>query len=131
MKALIVEDDFVCRLLLQEILNPYGEIHVAVDGKEALEACDLAWQKEKPYDLICLDIMMPGMDGQTVLKEIRKKEAERNIHGLDGVKIFMTTALKDKKNIMKSFKSQCEVYLVKPIDGSKLLEHIRAFDLID
>ena len=131
MKALIVEDDFVCRLLLQEILNPYGEIHVAVDGKEALEACDLAWQKEKPYDLICLDIMMPGMDGQTVLKEIRKKEAERNIHGLDGVKIFMTTALKDKKNIMKSFKSQCEVYLVKPIDGSKLLEHIRVFDLID
>lgn len=131
MKTLIVEDDFTSRRLLQKILSPYGSCDIAVDGQEAMEAFRLALEENQPYDLICLDIMMPKMDGQEVLREIRKIEAEKSIHGLSGVKIIMTTALGDKGDIMKAFKEQCEAYQVKPIDRKKLLKEIRNLGLLE
>ncbi len=79
MRILIVEDDFTSRRLLQKILAPYGECDIAVDGKEALEAFTLAVREGRRYRLICLDIMMPEMDGQQVLKKIRQMEKELGI----------------------------------------------------
>jgi two-component system, chemotaxis family, chemotaxis protein CheY len=57
MKTLIVEDDFWARSLLSNLLSEHGTCHVAVNGGEALDAV------ERAYDLVCLDIMMPAMDG--------------------------------------------------------------------
>ena len=130
MKTLIVEDDFVSRRLLQAILSPYGRCEVATNGKEAVQAFELAWQEKDPYNLICLDIMMPEMDGLQVLAEVRRIEDEKGIDGLSGVKIVMTTALDDPRSIMKAFKQQCEDYLIKPIDRPKLLEKVRNLGLI-
>ncbi len=130
LRILIVEDEFGSRKLMQKFLSPYGVCDLAVDGEEAVEAFTLAMKEEEPYDLICLDIMMPKKDGQTVLKEIREIEERHNINGLDGVKIIMTTALNDPKNILEAFKSQCEAYIPKPISKQKLLEEMRALDLL-
>lgn len=130
LRILIVEDEFGSRKLLQKFLSPYGVCDLAVDGEEAVEAFKLAMKEEEPYDLICLDIMMPKKDGQTVLKEIREIEESYNISGLDGVKIIMTTALNDPKNILEAFKSQCEAYIPKPISKQKLLEEMKALQLI-
>ena len=130
MKTLIVEDDFTSRLLLQTILNPYGESHIAVNGKEAIEAFMLAWAEGRRYDLICLDIMMPEMDGQEVLKRIRTMEDSEGVLPGNGVKVIMTTALKDKGNVFTSFNEQCDAYLVKPIDKAKILGHLNEFGLI-
>ena len=93
MKILIVEDDFVCRKVLQKMLATYGEVEIAVDGNEALEAFRLAQENGETYDLICLDVMMPEMDGHEVLAQIRKTEEVAGVGGLDRVKIMMTTAL--------------------------------------
>ena len=71
MKTLIAEDDFTSRLLLQAILSPYGECHIAVNGREALHAFNLAHEEGHPYDLVCLDIMMPELDGHAVLSALR------------------------------------------------------------
>ena len=79
MKTLIVEDDFTSRLLLQEILKPYGTTHIAVNGKEAVDAVVTAMDVGEPYDLICLDIMMPVMNGYEALKAIRGLEESRGI----------------------------------------------------
>jgi two-component system, chemotaxis family, chemotaxis protein CheY len=130
MRTLIVEDDFTSRLLLQKLLEPYGECHIAVNGKEALDAFRLASRGGYRYDLICLDIMMPEMDGQTVLKEIRSLERDARIPEGDGVKILMTTALKDGKNVMTAFRELCDAYIVKPIDRSKLIESLHKSGLI-
>lgn len=130
MKSLVVDDDFFCRRILQTILSGYGETHVAVDGKEAIFAFEQAHAEEAPYDVICLDIMMPEMDGQEVLKTIRELEAKKNILGNDSVKIIMTTALDDSDNIKKAFREQCESYLIKPISKSKLLKILTDFGLI-
>ncbi|HIJ77989.1 MAG TPA: response regulator [Deltaproteobacteria bacterium] len=122
MKILIVEDEFVSRTLLQEIFSPYGVCHAASNGLECLAAFQKGLDENKRYDLICLDIMMPEMDGQQALKKIREIEQERGIGGKDLVKVIMVSALGDAKNIMKSFmKGQCEAYLTKPIDSEKVI----------
>jgi two-component system, chemotaxis family, chemotaxis protein CheY len=130
MKSLIVEDDFTSRLLLQGLLQPHGECHICVNGIEALVAFRQALANKEPYDLVCLDIMMPEMDGQATLKAIRDEEAKAGILTRDGAKIIMTTALDDKKNIMNAFREQCDIYLVKPIDKEKLTESLRSLSLI-
>ena len=130
MKTLIVDDDFVSRLVLQNVLMAYGEAHIAVNGKEAIEAFTVALRMGNPYDVICLDIMMPEMDGQDVLRSIRRIEAEHDILGNAGGKIIMTTALADGKNIMHAFNSQCEAYLVKPIDPLQLFKQLKDLGLL-
>lgn len=130
MKSLIVDDDFFSRRILQTILTGYGECHVAVDGKEALFAFKQALAEEEPYDVICLDIMMPEMTGQEVLKEIREIEKNKNILGDKSTKIIMTTALDDSENIKTAFREQCESYLIKPIHKSKLIKILSDFGLV-
>lgn len=130
MKSLIVEDDFTSRLLMQKFLAPYGESHVAVNGNEAIEAFTQAINSDEPYQLICLDIMMPEMDGHATLKEIRAFEENKGIMVGDGVKIIMTTALGDMDNKLTAVKEFCDAYLVKPIDRGKILELIDSFGLI-
>ncbi len=131
MKTLIVEDDFLARSLLSTLLSEYGVCHVALNGKEALDAISNALDDNDPYDLICLDIMMPVMDGQEALVELRKLEEERGIRGSDATKAIMVTGVDDSKNIMKAFRQgKCEAYLTKPLDRNKLLGHIRDLGLV-
>ena len=130
MKSLIVEDDFTSRLVLQEILNPYGECHIAVDGIEAIEAFMFAWAEKSHYDLICLDIMMPEMDGQEVLKRVRSMEDTSGVQPGKEVKIIMTTCLKDTRNVFTAFNEQCDAYVVKPINRAIILNYLKEFGLI-
>ena len=132
MKTLIVEDDFQTRSLFSTILSKYGICHVAVNGKEALDAVERAFDENIPYDLICMDIMMPVMDGQEALLELRRMEEQRGIKGLGITKVIMITGLDDSKNIIKAFRQgQCEAFLPKPLDKNKLLGHIRDLGLIE
>ena len=132
MKTLIVEDDFLSRSLLSTLLSEFGICHVAVNGQEALNAVERGLVENDPYDLICLDIMMPVMDGQQALQKIRRLEEQHGIGGLDTAKVIMVTAADDSKNIMKAFRQgQCEAYLTKPLDREKLITHIRDLGLIE
>lgn len=130
MKSLVVEDEFTSRLILQNILKNYGEVHIAVDGEEATEAVHLALEENAPYDLITLDVMMPKMTGYEALKAIRLMEVNHGIVPANGAKIIMSTALSDGKTIMSSFKEQCDGYLVKPLDRAKLDKYLEDFKLI-
>jgi two-component system chemotaxis response regulator CheY len=129
MKTLIVEDDFTSRVLLQEILKAYGAVHIAVNGKEAVAAVRGALKDREPYELICLDIMMPEMDGYEALKEIRELEESRGIKASEGARVFMTTALHSMKNVIQAFRGSCDAYLLKPIEKAKLLDRLREFGL--
>lgn len=130
MKILIAEDDFITRRLLKIILSQYGECDIAVDGKEAVFAFELALSEHEPYDLICLDIVMPELDGQQALKQIREIENKAGIGGLDGVKILIITAMKDKKNIVEAFHTGCEAYIVKPFDKKSIATELEKIGLI-
>jgi two-component system, chemotaxis family, chemotaxis protein CheY len=130
MRTLVVEDDFTSRLLLQSILKQYGSVDTVTNGREAVETARDALIEGEPYDLICLDIMMPELDGHGALKEIRRLEDQAGIAGPDSVKVIMTSALADSKNVMSAFKEQCDAYVNKPIDKKKLIGHLHALGLV-
>lgn len=131
MKALVVEDDFASRKLLQKILTPYGEVDIAVNGLEAIEAFTKSLESDAPYDLICMDIMMPEMDGQTALKRIRAIERERSVPSIRESKVIMTTALDDPKNVVEAYyKGGATSYVPKPIDRAMLLHLLKNLNLI-
>lgn len=127
-KTLIVEDDLTSRTLLREMLKRYGPVQEATNGKEAVDKVRQTLETGIPYDLICLDILMPEMDGYEALKEIRDLENAHGISPAERSVIFMITALGDVKNVVQAF-SGCDAYLLKPIDGGKLLERLREFVL--
>lgn len=129
LKALVVEDDFTSRILLQGLLSQFGDCHIAVNGEEAVAAFQSARKSGSPYDLICMDIQMPGMTGPEAVKKIRSLEFDTRTY-LGGVRIFMTTSVSDMKTVFASFKAVCDAYLMKPIDGRQLKENLKSFNLI-
>jgi len=130
MRILIVEDDFTARRLLKDILSPYGDCDIVVDGNEAVQAFRLACQEKYPYALICLDIMMPNVDGYEALKQIRYMERELGIKGSEEVKVIMVTALDDPKTVIRIYKEGATSYIVKPIEKARLLKEIRSLGLL-
>lgn len=130
MRILIAEDDFFSRKFLSKFLSAYGDCDITINGMEALEAFMLAWDEGKPYDLVCLDIMMPELDGIKVLKAIRDIEKQKGCEASKYTKIIMTTALNDKDNVSNAFSTGCEAFAAKPIDTNKLIEVMKRLDLI-
>ncbi len=131
LKILIVEDDLASRKFLYKFLSNYGECDITVDGEEAVDAFLMAWDDNEPYDLICLDIMMPKMDGFAVLRVIRKLEKEKGVSEDKYVKIIMTTALNSKEDVFNAFGTGCQAYAVKPINTDKIIEVMKKLQLID
>lgn len=131
MRILIAEDDFASRKFMLKFLSQYGECDITVDGAEAVEAFSMGLDLGEPYDLICLDIMMPVLDGYQALQQIREIEKENNITEENKAKIIMTTALNEGRNVIKAFELGCVAYAGKPIDQVKFENVLRKLKLID
>jgi two-component system chemotaxis response regulator CheY len=97
---------------------------------EAIDAYMFAMKEKRPYDLICLDIMMPKIDGVKVLKAIRDLETLKGILPQKRAKIIMITALGEAELVETAFEYGCEAYASKPVDTEKLLEVIQRLGLI-
>ncbi len=130
MKILMAEDDFASRKFMDNYLSQYGECDVTVDGEEAVDAFMMALEDDEPYDLICLDVMMPVMDGYQVLKAIRDIETQRGISKKKRVKVIMTSALNEERNVKTAFELGCEAYSGKPIDVEKFDKLLKKLELI-
>jgi two-component system chemotaxis response regulator CheY len=130
LRMLLVEDDFASRLLLQTFLSTYGECHIAVNGKEAVDAVRVFMEQGRRYDLICMDIMMPEMDGREAVHQVRALEEKNGIPSTFGSKIIMTTAVEDMKEVIRCFNELCDGYLMKPIDLNQLRAQMKSCQLI-
>ena len=130
LKTLVVDDDYITSMVLQEIMLAFGSADIAQNGEEAIRWFSKALESSEPYDVIILDIMMPEMDGMEALETFRKLETQHGIEGRDRTKIIMCTALDDYDTVMKSFRNQCDAYLVKPISKEKVQEILINLDLI-
>jgi len=129
-RVLIAEDDPTSRMALGSFLSKHGETHIAINGREAVEEFARARAEGHGYDLICMDVRMPEMDGTEAVRKIRAIEESEGIFSSAGVKIFMTTGVEDIRTVTSSFKALCDAYLFKPIDGSQLDAHLKAFNLV-
>jgi two-component system chemotaxis response regulator CheY len=130
LKILIVEDDFPSSKIMEEYLSEYGDCTTAANGAEGVEAFKNALEAGAPFNLVCLDIMMPEMDGHEALRTIRQIEQEHGIFDPNGVGVIMTTAKDRSRDMIRAFDEGCASYIVKPVDHEKLVAEMQKLDLI-
>lgn len=132
MRALIVEDDPTSCKILQKVLSTYGQCDVANNGKEAVEIFRRSLEEVHPYDLICMDIMMPKLNGQDALRHIRDIEQKAGIVAVNEVKVMMTSALDETKEVVDAlFKGGACAYFVKPIQLEKFVLELKNIGLVN
>ncbi|MCG8339147.1 MAG: response regulator [Proteobacteria bacterium] len=120
MKCLIVEDNRQDYQLLSRMLMNYGDSDFAENGQDAFEIFKQARAAEEPYDVIFLDIMMPGMDGNEVLRKIREWE-KSNLGNGKPVQIVMASSKSDTDTIITSYDDGCQHFFMKPYDKNDLV----------
>lgn len=130
MHILIVDDDFTSRKLLTRGVSELGSVDQACDGREGWDAYQAALDEGRPYDLILLDIMMPGMGGGELLRKIRAHEVSLGIVGLRRCAIAMATMLSDKESVLSSFRDEADGYILKPYSPGSVLRDLRRENLI-
>lgn len=125
MRFLVVDDDFETRHLVQKLLRPFGEVDVVTDGEEAVEAFSRALKADEPYALVTMDILMPNVDGQEALREIREIEKEQGIPPEKQTRIIVISGLDDSEEVHDAFfLGEATGYIVKPINHEALLQEI-------
>ena len=131
MRILIVEDDLIACWVLRDILSSYGHCDAVINEIQAIQAFRLAWEEKRPYDLVCINILMPKIDGLEAIELIRKLENLLGVDKLLRVKVIMITALKDSENSTDSYvKEGGSSCLVRSINRKKIHEAIRNLGLI-
>jgi two-component system chemotaxis response regulator CheY len=133
LKILAAEDDETSRRIIGLMLQQYGEVFIVDNGKKAVEAVKETFHAADLYlyDLICMDIMMPELNGMEAVKQIREIEKENGIQLANESIIIMTTALDDPKTVIRSlYKSGATSYLVKPVQKSDLEKELKKQSLI-
>ena len=125
MRILIVDDDYVSRSKLKAMLSAYGDCDAVPNGSLAMDMVKIAQEEAVPYDLITMDVDMPGERGQEVVEKIRKWEESTNLSANPSdIKILMVTVMSQPREIMTSFRKGCEGYLVKPVTPQSLKESL-------
>lgn len=110
-KVLIIDDDKeLCVLIKRSVLSEDIEADFCNTGKEGLQKL-----KEKEYQLVILDVMMPGMDGFETLEEIRKENS---------LPILMFTSKNDSASKVRGLRAGADDYLTKPFDMDELIARI-------
>ena len=103
---LVVDDDGVSRAVLTNMLEKQG--HAVVAARSGAEALGLVG--ERAFDLILLDLLMPGMDGFEVVQKLKAHSAARD------VPVVIISSAEDMSGIVKSVKLGAEDYIFKPFD---------------
>lgn len=111
----MVDDDETFRLIARETLQRKGyDVQEAADGAQALEV-----GRFSPPDLIIVDIMMPGVDGVSLCREIRETES------LKDKPILVVTALNDMRILRDAQRFGANGHLLKPVDALVLYETVQ------
>jgi two-component system chemotaxis response regulator CheY len=129
MRILVVDDEYVSRTKLKTILGRYGDCDAAGDGEMALEMIGRAFDEGVPYDLVTMDINMPGLSGQEVVSRLRDWEQEnrRSLGGFEA-RVLMITAQNTPRDVMSSFSRGAEWFLPKPVTPEKIDEALKKID---
>ena len=120
MRILVVEDERDLAMALAEGIRRGGfATDVAHTGEEALEKISVA-----PYDIVCLDLNLPDMDGREVCRRIQSDHAQ--IDGTESPRVLMVTARDSLADRVAGLDDGADDYLVKPFDLAELLARLRA-----
>ncbi len=134
LRILIVEDDFMSRTVLNTFLSEYGNCDIAKDGEEAIYAFTESYRSDppQPYDLICMDILMPVVDGLEASQKIRAIEREKRVGGTPReTAIVITSAVQDPATIIRAcYECGANYYFLKPLDFNQMKRQMQRLGLI-
>lgn len=130
MKILIAEDDVANAKFLSKYLGKFGEVIIATDGIAAVDEYVNVLEKGDRIDLVCLDIMMPKLDGYKVLASIRSAERKHGVSRMLRSKVIMTSALDEASFDSKLASDDYDDYICKPIDIIKFNNILKKLDII-
>jgi len=121
---LVVEDDAAVRDVVEHALSREGmRTRTAASGEQALKSLRSAEESGSPIDLVVLDVMLPGMDGVSVCREIRAGEAGERSRG---VPVLMLTARDDETSVIVGLEVGADDYVTKPFSPRELVSRVRA-----
>lgn len=113
-------------------MSRHGQCETVEDGQQAVEAFVRALDEARPFDLVCMDIMMPRMDGIDAVKAIREEERKRGVSSKDEVAVLMITALNDPRTVIQAYyQAGATSYLAKPIILADLDNKLAELGLLD
>lgn len=128
MRILVVDDEPMGRIMLVQFLKEFGVCDQAENGEEALDFFMRAIDSCEPYDLICLDIIMPVMNGLETLTAIRKFEQDE-MH--KRTIVFMISASRSTDDVSNAyFECDCDDYVVKPFNRNELYNLLQEYNLL-
>ena len=130
MKTLIVDNEEADRVAVQQILLEFSECDFADNGREAVNAFQRAWSGGDPYDLVCLDIQMPVLDGFETLRILREMEGAMNLTDAERCRIFMITAHTAVRGKDRARTLGCDAYFLKPIRRVLFANRLHTFGFI-
>lgn len=119
MRILVVDDDGISRRIITRALSDFGHIDSFSTGTEAKEALLLSDEQHMPYDLLLIDGDLPDASGWTFIKEVRKKEALRNIK--KPLNIIITSGFEDFQGISSKLDF---IWMQKPIEINLLMKTV-------
>jgi two-component system chemotaxis response regulator CheY len=130
-RYLIVDDDEMSRIMLHDFLSENAPCHCAANGKEGLELFEKAVSEGSPYTLLCVDLIMPEMNGLALIRKVRELEKTNPIFNDFRTKIFVISASDstwDKADLLLD--NLCDDYIVKPFNRSALMANLYKNDLV-
>ncbi|HVM07209.1 MAG TPA: response regulator transcription factor [Acidimicrobiales bacterium] len=112
-RVLLVEDDASLREVAATVLESQGySVEAASDGAAGLDAF-----RARPFDLVLLDVMLPGLDGFSLCREIRRHS---------NVPIVMLTARRETHDVVAGLELGADDYVTKPFEAPELIARVRA-----
>ncbi len=117
-RLLIAEDDPAIGSMMADLLRFEGfESVVVPEGRKVLEVL-----RSQPFDMVILDVMLPGLDGISIMKGIREEPETSDIP------VVMLTAKTDDESTWAGWRAGCNYYMTKPFDPDELLAILRSFE---
>lgn len=130
MRILVVDDDYTSRTQLKSLLAAYGDCDVAPGGAAAVLLFRDALESGLPYELVTLDIEMPGMNGKEVLGLLRAEERKKELKETEAAKMVMVTVKNKLKDVSESYDKDCSGYIVKPPSAQALKQTLGEIGLL-
>jgi two-component system chemotaxis response regulator CheY len=131
LRVLIVEDEPVNREFLKLSLRGLGDCQAVVRGEDAVCAQQEALERNQPFDVVFLDIMLPGINGLQALEQLRALEDRHGVPPERRVPVIVTTTLDDDKAASRAFiHGQALSYMTKPFRAAQVREELSKLGLL-
>lgn len=126
MRCLVIDDEPTARLHLRLLLEERGKVDEAPDAIAGLQRIRDAIADNDPFDLVCIDLSMPGPSGIEAIKMVQ--EVDKKLRHGKHTNVVVVTASDDQKDIRAALHQHVDGYLLKPVTPGQIVETIAPLD---